>query len=89
MKFVKRPAATFRAWPTNGERRHLLQFAIMTTPLSKILDLTPAELTDWIVAHDWPKFRVGQLRRWLWLLRGLPCGLGVEIPTGQMASGSG
>lgn len=47
----------------------MLQFAIMTTPLSKILDLTPAELTDWIVAHDWPKFRTGQLRRWLFRRR--------------------
>ncbi len=69
MQFVKRPATTFRAWLTNGERRRLLQSAIMTTPLSKILDLTPAKLTDWIVAHDWPKFRAGQLRRWLFRRR--------------------
>jgi 23S rRNA (adenine2503-C2)-methyltransferase len=41
----------------------------MTTPLRKILDLTPTELTDWLIAHDWPKFRAGQLRRWLFRRR--------------------
>ena len=39
------------------------------TSLRKILDLTPTELTDWLIAHDWPKFRAGQLRRWLFRRR--------------------
>ncbi len=35
----------------------------------RILDLTPTELTDWVVAHDWPKFRAGQLQQWLFRRR--------------------
>ncbi len=41
----------------------------MTTALRRILDLTHDELTDWIVAHDWPKFRAAQLRQWLFKRR--------------------
>ncbi len=37
--------------------------------LPKILDLTPLELTDWVVAHGLPKFRVGQLQQWLYRRR--------------------
>lgn len=33
--------------------------------LPRILDLAPSELTDWVVAHGWPKFRAGQLQKWL------------------------
>ena len=36
---------------------------------SRILDLTPSELTDWVVAHGWPKFRSGQLQKWLFQRR--------------------
>lgn len=46
----------------------LTQLAGASTPaasLPRILDLTPSELTDWVVAHDWPKFRAGQLQKWL------------------------
>lgn len=37
----------------------------------RILDLTPAELTDWVVAHGWPKFRAGQLQKWLFQRRAI------------------
>ena len=37
--------------------------------LPRILDLTPSELTDWIVARALPKFRAGQLRQWLFRRR--------------------
>lgn len=46
----------------------LTQLADASAPaasLPRILDLTPSELTDWVVAHGWPKFRAGQLQKWL------------------------
>lgn len=50
------------------ETASLSQLADVSTPaksLPRILDLTPSELTDWVVAHGWPKFRAGQLQKWL------------------------
>lgn len=50
------------------ESHTLGQLADVSTPataLPRILDLTPTELTDWVVAHGWPKFRAGQLQKWL------------------------
>ncbi len=41
----------------------------MPTEPRHILDLSTTELTDWIVSHDWPKFRAGQLRQWLFKRR--------------------
>lgn len=37
--------------------------------IRRILDLTHDELTDWIVAQGWPKFRAGQIRQWLFKRR--------------------
>ncbi|MBM3969951.1 MAG: 23S rRNA (adenine(2503)-C(2))-methyltransferase RlmN [Planctomycetes bacterium] len=37
--------------------------------LPRILDLTPSELTDWVVTRGWPKFRAGQLQKWLFVRR--------------------
>ena len=49
------------------ESTSLIQLADASsaTSLPRILDLTPSELTDWVVAHGWPKFRAGQLQKWL------------------------
>src|SRR6185503_11797525 len=50
------------------ETTSLSQLADVSKPaasLPRILDLTPSELTDWVVVHGWPKFRAGQLQKWL------------------------
>ena len=39
------------------------------TMLPQILDLTPSDLSDWVVAHGWPKFRAAQLQKWLFQRR--------------------
>lgn len=41
----------------------------MPAPSRHILSLTIDELVEWIVSHDWPKFRAGQLRQWLFKRR--------------------
>lgn len=46
----------------------------------KILDLTPAELTEWIIAHGWPKFRAGQLQQWLFRRRATSFGQMSDLP---------
>ena len=52
------------------------------TLLPKILDLTPSELTDWVVAHGWPKFREGQLRQWLFRRRATAFEQMSDLPKG-------
>ena len=54
------------------ESQTLIQLADDLKPSAtrqRILDLTPSELTDWVVAHGWPKFRAGQLQKWLFQRR--------------------
>jgi 23S rRNA (adenine2503-C2)-methyltransferase len=54
------------------EPQSLIQLADDTksaASLPRILDRTPSELTDWVVAHGWPKFRAGQLQKWLFQRR--------------------
>lgn len=41
----------------------------MTTAPRRILDLTHAELTDWLSTHGWPRFRANQIRQWLFKRR--------------------
>lgn len=41
------------------------------SPVPRLLDLTPSQLTDWVVARGWPKFRAGQLQKWLFHRRAI------------------
>ncbi len=54
----------------------------MTTfsPLPRILDLTLSDLTDWVVRHEWPKFRADQLQQWLFRRRATSFNQMTDLP---------
>lgn len=62
----------------NTPQSHLVEI----TSLRRILDLAPSELTDWVVAHGWPKFRAGQLQKWLFQRRATSFEQMTDLPKG-------
>jgi 23S rRNA (adenine2503-C2)-methyltransferase len=55
----------------------------MTTDTARrILDLSTSELTDWLTQRDWPKFRGGQLRQWIFKRRATSFGQMTDLPKG-------